>query len=308
MQKDTSIIILNYNNYQNTITCVNSILNNEKKIFRLIIIDNGSTNNSFKEIELFFINLNIKYKTTDNLDGVDTDDMFILFKFTQNIGYAKGNNIGLRLGIKLGTKYLVIMNNDIIITEPFLTDIKQILDSNKKMGLITPLLKKQDETIDRNVARKNPSTLQIVINNSFLRNVKLFSKLLDRMYLIKDTKEIEGKELLYADLISGSCMMMKSETFLKINGFDENTFLYFEENILYEKLKQIKLTSCVYLKKNILHIGAESTKKINSQKLLEFQKESLIYYLRNYRKSLLGILIYIVLHKIRRILLKVKLN
>jgi len=306
MRKRVAIVILNYNNFQDTINCIDSLIKNENENYRLIIVDNASTNNSVAEIEIYLSKNDIKFQCYPNHQNLLINSKFIIIKLEQNIGYARGNNIGLNLAVDLGSTYLVVLNNDTMITQPFLAELKTRLENDKNIGIISPLLKQKDGSIDRNVARKNPSTLQIIINNSFLRNFKLFQNYLDRQYCIKSKEDIVKKEVLYPDLISGSCIMMKSVIYKKIDGFDKNTFLYFEENIVFEKLKQLDLTSCVYLNKHIIHLGAESTRKINSVKLLEYQKESLIYYLRKYRKSILGVFVFIILHEIRKILLRVK--
>lgn len=92
------IVILNYNTYNKTIECVNSILDTyvEKKV--IYIVDNNSPNNSYE-------------KLTQNYRGID---YIKVIKSVENGGYAKGNNIGLKACLIDECKYVIVSNNDII--------------------------------------------------------------------------------------------------------------------------------------------------------------------------------------------------
>ena len=88
-----AIIIVNYNNYEDTIKCVNSIRENEKKIkYEIILVDNASTNNSIEELS--------------KIEGI------VLINNKRNGGFAFGNNIGIKYAIDKNFEYIMLLNND----------------------------------------------------------------------------------------------------------------------------------------------------------------------------------------------------
>ena len=70
-----------------------------------------------------------------------------------------------------------------------------------------------------------------------------------------------------------------------MKGFDENTFLYYEENILYEKLKAENLYSYIDLKTKCIHLGASTTKKETKSIMYKYSLDSMSYYFRTYKKA-----------------------
>jgi GT2 family glycosyltransferase len=77
--------------------------------------------------------------------------------------------------------------------------------------------------------------------------------------------------------------MAKRKTWELLNGFDPNTFLYYEENILFEKIKNLKLKTAILTNVTAIHLGAKSTKEIKNTFLLSIELKSLRYYLKTYR-------------------------
>ena len=91
------------------------------------------------------------------------------------------------------------------------------------------------------------------------------------------------ERFLRVELPSGSCMMCDKELFRKIGSFDPNTFLYYEENILWEKIRPLGLHN--YLDKHIscIHLGAATTKtKSTSSFIARSLIDSTRYFIRRY--------------------------
>ena len=91
--------------------------------------------------------------------------------------------------------------------------------------------------------------------------------------------------LIYCDIVSGSCIMARSKTWQEINFFDENTFLYYEENILFEKLKHRNLKTALLTSVSVIHLGSVSVKKVTNITILKIALDSMIYYLKTYRNA-----------------------
>lgn len=90
------IVILNYNDFEDTVECIKSIRSlNYDDSYEVVIVDNGSSNNSYEY-------LSKRYSDEGNIAVLETG---------RNPGYAAGNNIGIDYGVKNGAEYICILNN-----------------------------------------------------------------------------------------------------------------------------------------------------------------------------------------------------
>ena len=124
-----SIIILNWNGWRDTIECLQSLYAIKYSNYQVVVIDNGSTDNSNHEIERYLLNKesldicfinykknNIILKETQKVYPVKKDDKFIktvFIKNEMNYGFAEGNNIGIKYILGLNdSDYILLLNND----------------------------------------------------------------------------------------------------------------------------------------------------------------------------------------------------
>ena len=98
MSPKVSVLVLNWFYYERTIHCVKSILDSDYDNFEVIIIDNDSQNDSVKELKKAFPNLRI-------------------IASQKNLGYAGGNNLGVKEAKKNNSKLIWILNNDTTVRE-----------------------------------------------------------------------------------------------------------------------------------------------------------------------------------------------
>lgn len=117
MTKDKRVIVLTVNYKQNeyTIKCIDSILKSNYKNISVIIVDNGSTDKEHIELKKHIID----------------KEKVIVLRSEKNIGYVGGVNLGLQKGMKLGTDYFIVMNNDTVIDKGA---ISALVNCAKKYG------------------------------------------------------------------------------------------------------------------------------------------------------------------------------
>lgn len=106
------ILILNFNRWRDTLECIESLKKINYNKFRILVVDNSSTDDSF----------NIFKKVTD----------IELVKTESNLGYTGGVNFGIRLLEKKSPDYILILNNDTIVTSNFLRILVNALERNSK--------------------------------------------------------------------------------------------------------------------------------------------------------------------------------
>ncbi len=102
--KKIGIVILNYKSYSDTIRLVSDLQLQKGDIFlEIVVVDNDSPNESSVEIEKYLNSRNFEYNV-------------YFIKNTCNLGYAKGNNVGLRYLEQFNCDYVAVLNNDIYFT------------------------------------------------------------------------------------------------------------------------------------------------------------------------------------------------
>ena len=118
-----SVIWLNYNSSK----LVNIALKSLEAIsafevpFELIVVDNNSTDSSFEIIKNFLMKLDLKYLK--------------IIKAPKNLGYTGGNNLGYLYSDKR-TKYIVLINNDLIPDEDSISDMVKFMEEKPSIGAL----------------------------------------------------------------------------------------------------------------------------------------------------------------------------
>ena len=138
MKPSIALIILNWNLPKITIDTVDSILKikSAKFTYHIFLVDNGSTDNSLKEF-------NLKYGKNKYVS---------LIKSGHNLGYAGGNNFGIKHALKKKFNYLLIANNDILVKDDFLEKLYEISRKKYSRSLLEP--KKAVEIEHKDVIKK----------------------------------------------------------------------------------------------------------------------------------------------------------
>jgi GT2 family glycosyltransferase len=264
----TGIIILNYNDKKTTKEMVDQI-KDYKSIDHIVVVDNGSKDNSYEELS------KIKLK---KLEVIQTD---------KNRGYAYGNNFGFNyLYDKYNIDIAIISNPDIIVSDDTISGLKKDLEDNN-ISVIAPLINERGKKIK---GYRFPK-----LKDELLSNILYFHRYVDLS--IKSDKEMYP-----VDYTHGCFFMIKAKDFKKVDMFDENTFLYYEEVILGKKLKDRKLNVYIDTRYEITHnLSVSVNKSFNSINKYKMLKKSQKYFVKNYLKTnifgriLLAVLYYVSL-------------
>lgn len=257
------IIVLNYNDYETAVSFLNHFKENLKDVASLIFIDNGSTDDSFERIIKDFSTLGHFIKNSDNH------------------GYGSGNNIGLNwVYSNVSTSKVIVTNPDVIISADAICMLANAMDSDRTVKIASPIM------VDTNGKRqitawKLPGFFRETFASLYLMN-HLFK--LDKNVYAHD---IYSGEKAYVEAVNGSLFMADLAAFYEVGFFDEDTFLYCEENILGYKMKlrgykELQLNTCSYTHAHNATIGKIYKKKAIRYKLLCDSKR---IYLKKYKKA-----------------------
>lgn len=249
-------LIVNYNDYDNTFKLLKNI-ENYNVIDEIVVVDNNS---------------NIECK--NKLKEIKIKRLTILLS-SENRGYGSAINIGCRyIKKKYGNANVFISNSDIIINkEDDLIKLIQNLNNEDKMCAIAPVINQNGELV---CGWRFPT-----IKDALLLNIPKFNKRYEKNKLIYNFDNLK-KGLNYVDVISGCFLLIKLNILEKIDYFDENLFLFYEENTIFYKLNKLGYKPCVYKDVKIVHNHSKTIdKNINNKNKLKILKRSQEYYYTN---------------------------
>lgn len=261
------IVILNYNDSENTSIFLDDI-KNFSCLDYIIVVDNNSTDDSLKKLK--------KYE----------NDKIKIISTPENKGYAYGNNFGIKYLIdNYKVNNIIISNPDIIVTEEAIIKLLNVL-KEKNVSVIAPVVEEPN-----NISRgwKQPTFLSLLVSN-----IPFFQRYSNKIISYNE-KHYETK-LSQVDVVKGCFFIIKAEVIKNIGYFDESTFLYFEENILAKKLRDHHYKTYIHNEVHVIHALSKSVDKslININKF-KYLKASQYYYERKILKlNIFKILILII--------------
>lgn len=251
MKNQLSIIIVNYNKYQLTQKCIESISKNIYDIeYEIIVVDNCSPNESFNELlKMNFNNKNIKVIRND-----------------VNNGFGYGNNKGVEM-----SKYenILLLNPDVIVLENSINKMLNRLLDDTSIGIIGCKLLNKDYSLQYS-CRRILSFKDFIMARTPIKNIFNNKKIneVNEKYLMLDYDHKSEREV---DWLMGSCLMLRKKDFWAVDGFSEEYFMYFEDVDLAYKLKRIGKKIIYYPKVSMIHLHEqESVKRINKLTYIHF--------------------------------------
>jgi len=263
-----SIVILNYMTHNLTIETLENLKEIEYSNLNIIVVDNCSPNNSYSVLKNY---------TNDNKFGFE----IYLLKTKINKGYSYGNNIGIKKAEELNSKYVVIMNNDIIIKDSnIFKKLINCFELDSRLAVVGPGIKQKDDRLESPSYLKPIQPLKYIFKNIFYP----FFYFANLFYKI-NLHEKQQEKKVYS--VAGCFFISKTNIFKEINYLDENIFLYGEEVILGEKLLKNGYFAYYYPQTYIIHNHSSTINSIyNNKKKLDMKFESFKYYLDHYRNDI----------------------
>lgn len=250
------IIILNYNGHKDTIECVKSLANIQYDNFKVVIVDNNSTDKSEEIIRTHFPYIKI-------------------IQTGHNLGYAAGNNCGIEYAIKSGAEYICILNNDTIAVEDFLSPLIHYLSSNNQPTIIGPMILEQD-------------------NHTVQSTGAIIDLFRGRVPVINNGKFKEeiSDEIIKCDYIGGACLVFSSDVVNNIGLLPENYFLFYEETewCLKAKLQGFDIICDPNI--SIVHKGSVSINKVSGLIAYLVSRNRVVFMRRN--TNMFNFIIFIV--------------
>lgn len=231
-----SFVILNYKTYEEAIACAESILSTQTYPgIQIVIVDNGSKNGSVEKLEKHFAR----------------EERVHVIAAEENLGFAKGNNLGIAYAREhFAPDFVVAANSDIIFEQPDYCEKLIEVYKRKPYAILGGDIVDASRTQHFNpVACERVYTIPYIRKQALVSQLKAWMfRLLKLFHLLRDgskkrtTREVDGKSVaadchiadeLEGVLLHGCCMVFSKDFFAEFEGFWADTFLYAEEEIVY---------------------------------------------------------------------------
>jgi GT2 family glycosyltransferase len=225
---DLSIIIVNYNVYEDVNKCIVSIYKYLKDIdFEIIVVDNNSPDRSILDINS--VHKDVK-----------------LIPLSNNNGFGAANNVGMELA---KGKYLFLVNPDILFVNDSISKLYGFLEIDENVGVAGAVQFRPSGKIEYYY------TFFPSLYSRLMQEFGLYmsAPLMRNRFLKFWEENIEKGEPFKVDWVIGSCMMLRKAIYDAIGGFDESFFLYEEETEWQYRMSQKGWVSAVVPKARVLH-------------------------------------------------------
>ena len=265
-----SIIIVNLNGGELIRNCLYSVFQTKYPKFEVIVVDNGSTDGSIELIQSVAEKRPISVK---------------IIKNQRNLGFAEGNNIGIR---NSNGEFIAFLNNDTVVDPNWLYHLIVVLEGDRKIAAVQSLLFTSDGS-------------KI---NSLGGTIDILGTAEDRVRLIDNAtaKIVQGTEEVFS--ACAASMVVRKSVLKEVGEFDSKFFAYFEDVDLCWRIRLRGYKVVLDLNSIVYHIGQATSKKF-FKRVFDFHlyKNQIAMLIKNYHvKNLLKVLPRVLLLYIFRIM------
>ena len=241
MNPKVSIIILNWNGWEDTIECLESLCQITYPNYDVIVVDNGSEDESVDKIKEYCegkIKVESKFfeydpgnkpikiieytreeadagksKEKETID-LPSNRKLILIKNEKNYGFAEGNNIAMRYALKaLNPGYVLLLNNDTVVDNEFFSELVKVGEGDEKIGVVGPTVYCYG---DQN--RIQSAGVNLCWNKGTGDPLRL-----------NEIDDGQFNKIVEVDYVAGCALLAKSGVFEKIGYLNQEYFAYVEE-------------------------------------------------------------------------------
>lgn len=254
----TALIILHYKGEDDTKACLDSL--RDSKIqnidLSLIVVANNPSASLVSDARTVYPELT-------------------LIENKENVGFAEGNNIGIRKALELQCEYIVLLNNDTLVSSDIISKLVTHANSQNSIGLISPKIyfaKGYEYHKERYKENERGKVIwygggQIDWQNVYASHYGVDEVDIGQYDKIRET-----------DFATGCCMLIKRNVVEKIGFFDKKYFLYFEDVDYSIRAKKNGFRVLYFPEACLWHKNASSSDKPGSSIHMYYQTRNRLYF------------------------------
>lgn len=268
--EDLGIVIVNWNTADELERCLATVFASEGDFtYRVVVVDNNSNDGSADMVSEKFPDAEV-------------------IQLEENLGYPKGNNVGLRhLGYQgvaqveeSAPRYAVLLNPDTEVPPDSLYRMTQFMDSRPEIGIAGPKLLLPDGSLDRACRRGFPTPLVSFYHFSGL--AKIFPN--NERFGRYNMTFADPDEELEIDSVVGAYLQIRKDAVEKVGLLDEIYFMYAEDIDWCYRVKAAGWKIWYYAPVTVYHVKRAASRK-STRAPFEFWRAMLIFYRKYYRNT-----------------------
>jgi len=219
-----AIIVLNWNGWKDTIECLESVFRIDYPNYQVIVVDNGSTDDSVEKIKAWYsqkgiilnevnfelgINSKIHSSQPSNSYMKKNSSENTILRLSENTGFCSGNNLGMGIAAENGADYFLILNNDTLVEPNFLTPMVSLAQENFDIGLVGGVI----------LYAREPDKIWFT-GGAFSKFLRGSHRLQGRL-----VTETNLPKIIASDWVTGCMMLIPRRVYNIIGGFYEPFFI-----------------------------------------------------------------------------------
>jgi GT2 family glycosyltransferase len=256
-------IVLNWNRWRRTLDCLRSLEAQDYPASTTIVVDNGSDDDSLERLV------------------ADSGD-FTLLPTGRNLGYAGGNNAGIRHALAAGADYVWVLNNDTRVQPDALSELVRAAESDPRTGVVV------SRQLEAGTSEQLPSAYRL--QGDVGAAIRLRSEASEASHIENGRARTEmvrcdgcDAGVHAADIVEGPSMLIRREAIEQAGSFDERYFHYYEDTDLMLRIRRAGWNEVLACRSAVEHGFGES---------LFVQTPQAQYYMRRnellFRRKLFG--------------------
>ncbi|MFC5700848.1 glycosyltransferase family 2 protein [Cohnella faecalis] len=256
---DLSILILNYNTCRLTLDCLQSVYRSETQYrYEVIVIDNASKDDSVAQIRAQF-------------------PQSTLICNEDNVGFAKGNNQGMRIA---AGKYVLLLNSDTVVRPDTFETMVRFMEEHPQVGASGCKVVLPNGALDKACRRGFP-TPSASFYYAFGFSKRFPGNPRFNQYQLGHLDE----NLDYpVDCLVGAFMLVRKQTIEEAGMLDEQFFMYGEDIDWCYRIKQAGWGIHYYPYTSIVHYKGASARRRPFKIIYEFHRAMILFHRKHYRK------------------------
>jgi len=264
---DLSVIIVNYNTPDLSRAAVESCLSESSGLhIEIIVIDN----NSKKKFDPEYLN---------------RKNVLVVHK-NENRGFAAAVNEGIKMS---RAKYCLLLNSDARVCKGAIHKMINCLDILENTACVGGKIKGLNKLTEVSYGHFPNLVVEF--------RLKIFKILLNKISFIRKSFEKEMSKPKRIDWVSGAFMMLKKDLFDKIDGFDENYFLYFEDIDFCERISQKGYYVNYLPSAECIHERGKSVENLPLKDSLKIKRKSQKRFYKKFNNPVSNLLLKLVTYK-----------
>lgn len=251
------IVILNWNRKADILECINSLIQIDYPNFKIVVIDNGSTDGSVEALQL-------QYPTLE------------LVVNEANLGVSAGRNVGIKYALSRKADYVAFLDNDTVVDQRFLSELVKVGEADSQAGILAPKIYNYWDT--QKIA--SAGSKKCIFPPGHIKQIGMGK---EDSAIYNRQKEV--------DYATGCTLLIKKKVFADVGLFDP-VFIYGWDDYDFSERTQKGNYKIIYVPSAMLWHKVKSTKETQSVKWYRMGRANVYFFRKHVPLTYLALPIY----------------